>query len=255
MTNPSIGDVLFDTLAAWHGGRPWGRVLDAGTGDKSLEWILSLGTSRWTAVTGEPERAQALQARVQPRMRPGDEVLAGNWTDPQLLDGQRYDVVLADYLLGAIDGHAPYFQDQLFGRLRPHVGGVLYAIGQSPMPDIPQGDGQRLILEAVRLRDACILLAGDRCYREYPLPWVERHLQSAGYVITARRELPMILSAAWVERQLAVGRRKLPRFQDPGVAREVGRHLDALTARARAHPELRAGVRIASDWMVAAELG
>ena len=35
---------------------------------------------------------------------------------------QVYDVVLADYLLGAVDVFTPYFQTSMFRRLRPHVG-------------------------------------------------------------------------------------------------------------------------------------
>lgn len=248
-----MGDLLFDTVATLHHGRSWGRVLDAGTGDKSLDWILSLATEGWTAVSGEAERAQRLAERVADRTRPRDRVLAGNWTDPTLLAGERYDVVLADYLVGAIDGHAPYFQDELFARLRPHVAGVLYAIGQSPMPDDPKTDGQRLVVEVCRVRDACILLAGDRCYREYPLAWVERSLSSSGYRVTATRSFGMVLRSPWLERQIAVGHRKLARFADQGLAREMERHLAALVHRARTIPEARDGVRIASDWIVAAE--
>ncbi len=39
-----------------------------------------------------------------------DQIIVGNWKDPSFLKGQVYDVVLADYLLGSIDGFAPYFQ-------------------------------------------------------------------------------------------------------------------------------------------------
>ena len=45
--------------------------------------------------------------------------MLGNWVDPNLLKGAQYDTVLADYLLGAIEGFAPYYQPYLFKRLRP----------------------------------------------------------------------------------------------------------------------------------------
>lgn len=39
-----------------------------------------------------------------------DEIVVGNWRDEQFLEGRVFDTVLADYLVGAIDGFAPYYQ-------------------------------------------------------------------------------------------------------------------------------------------------
>ena len=60
------------------------------------------------------------------------------WTDtetgPAVVDTctSDFDTVLADYLLGAVEGFAPYWQGQLFGRLRPLVAKRLYVIGLQP---------------------------------------------------------------------------------------------------------------------------
>jgi len=35
---------------------------------------------------------------------PAKEMLIGNWQDPGFLEGRKYDTILADYLLGAVDG-------------------------------------------------------------------------------------------------------------------------------------------------------
>jgi hypothetical protein len=45
--------------------------------------------------------------------------------------------VIADYLVGAIDGFAPYTQEQTFKRLKRHMksGARLYIIGMQPIPD------------------------------------------------------------------------------------------------------------------------
>lgn len=43
-------------------------------------------------------------------VKPPDEIVIGNWRDERFLEGQVFDTVLADYLVGAIDGFAPYFQ-------------------------------------------------------------------------------------------------------------------------------------------------
>lgn len=47
-------------------------------------------------------------------IRPCDSILVGNWMDPQFCDGLgKFDTILADYLIGAVDGFSPYTQDQI----------------------------------------------------------------------------------------------------------------------------------------------
>ena len=50
-----------------------------------------------------------------------------------------------------------------------HIKDKMYIIGLEPYPDVTDSKGGQLILELSRLRDACILLAKHRPYREYPL--------------------------------------------------------------------------------------
>ena len=49
------------------------------------------------------------------------ELVIGNWDDPELLRGETFDVILADYLIGAIDGFSPFTQELTFQRLRRHL--------------------------------------------------------------------------------------------------------------------------------------
>ena len=123
---------LYQRVSELHGTKPWGSVLDAGTGPGSMRWLLSLTTDRWTAVTGSPRMADVVRKELNDRARAQDRLIVGNWLEPELLAYETYDVVLADYLLGAVDGFAPYWQDQLFPRLRPHVAGRLYIVGLEP---------------------------------------------------------------------------------------------------------------------------
>jgi hypothetical protein len=53
--------------------------------------------------------------------RPPLQVVVGNWEDASLLQGQRFDTILADYLIGSINLYSPYFQvrTQLRWRTRP----------------------------------------------------------------------------------------------------------------------------------------
>lgn len=247
-----MGDLLFDTLVRLHGARPWGAVLDAGTGSHSLGWICGLPTTRWTAVTGDPARERSMKAEFADRMRPDDRVLTGNWTDPTLLVGERYDVVLADYLLGAIDGFAPYFQDRLFERLRPLCAGALYGVGLAPYPDAADTPGGRVILEIARLRDACILLAGHRCYREYPLDWVCRHLERAGFTVEEAISFPIVYRERFINGQLDVCERKLPHFADRALAAAMERTIAELRERALKICQVEGGIRFGEDWIFAA---
>ncbi|MED5372411.1 MAG: class I SAM-dependent methyltransferase [Myxococcota bacterium] len=243
-------DLLFDGIERFHADARWGRVLDAGTGDHSLGWLRTLPTESLTLVTGAPARAERLSASL----RPQDRALAGNWEDPTLLHGERFDVVLADYLLGAVEGFAPYFQDRLLGRLRRHVGGRLYFVGMEPLPDAAPDAGGQAILEMARLRDACILLAQHRCYREYPQQWVVRKLQESGYRVLDSWELPIVYRASKINRQLDVAQSKLRFFRDPELAQAMAAHIAELRERACILAETSGGIRLGSDYVIAAEL-
>lgn len=252
------GDALFDTLVRFHGDRDWGAVLDAGTGWHSLQWITGLPTARWTAVTGAAARERALRERLADRVRPQDRFVTGNWTDPMLLpQDDRYDVILADYLLGAIDGWAPYFQDQLFGRLARHLkpGGWLYVVGLEPYPEPPGSAEGALVTEIARLRDAMILLAGDRCYREYPRAWVHRALERAGFVVEESVVVPIVYRRRFVDGQLDVCLRKLPRVGDRALRASLREHVEALRRRARVLADRPEGLGFGEDYVVMGRLG
>jgi hypothetical protein len=245
-------DALFGRIESWQGDRPWGSVLDAGTGQASLAWIAGLPTTHWTAVTGDPARARSLQSEWTARMRPLDRILCGNWTDPALLHGEAHDVVVADYLLGAVDGYAPYFQDRLFARLRPLTKERLYAVGLAPYPASADDLWGRLLLDIVRLRDACILLAGDRMYREYPLDWVLRHLEAADFVVDEAVSVPIRYGRRFVRQQLDVAAKKLPRIDDAALARRLEHTIADLRERALACYDDGGARPFGEDWVVSA---
>ena len=79
-----------------------------------------------------------------------------------------------------------------------------------------------------KVRDACILLAGHRCYREYPMDWIVRHLALAGLDVAETRTYPIRYDQGTMVRQINVGRSKLKFFQSKGMAREMGHVLDGL---------------------------
>ena len=264
----------------------FGHVLDAGTGLHSLRWLAALThqqrLSSVTAITADRQMQQNCQREVHALgLTTTPEVctvLYGNWFPApsgskdeeesivqqlQNRPTQKFNVILADYLIGAMDGFVPYQQDlmipQLLSLLAPQ--GRLYIVGLQPIPDAV-GDtdtdandssnvlikAQNLICRVRQTRDACILLAGHRCYREYPLEWILRqvelynnnnnnqnctntttkttgHEQSATTAISAgavrivhSKQFPILYRHGTILKQINVGRSKLPHL--PGHLRE-----------------------------------
>ena len=241
----------------------FGRFLDAGTGSHSLRWIASVlhrqqlleqtnhgeqaaplvSMDSFTAITAdETMRRRVLEEAQSLGIADKGEVVIGNWStgvertgkleygqNKLLLEGQTYDTILVDYLVGAIDGFSPYFQDLIFERLMPHLapGGRMYIIGLQPIPDRVPSEAN-IMCKITKIRDACILLANHRCYREYPVDWIQRHIRRAGMEIMETRQYPIRYDHGTMLKQINVGRSKLRLFPTKGVAEEMGIILDKL---------------------------
>ncbi|KAG7395851.1 hypothetical protein PHYBOEH_003097 [Phytophthora boehmeriae] len=233
-------------------GASWGRVLDSGTGRHSLQWLLhgdaASRTSQVVAVTGEQTLAKELSEEFAPSKTPSATPLtvhAGNWeSNAFLAEEPLFDVIIADYLVGAIEGFAPYFQDEICARLEQLLapGGRIYLVGLQPLSESQAPAGARkediaagkLIQEVARTRDACLLLAGRRCYREFPIHWCERQLEKAGLNVTNNIRLTNIYGRASITRQLEVGRRHISMIKDDILAENLQQALDRVDARLEA---------------------
>lgn len=248
------GSALFRHIESLHGPEPWGALLDAGTGTHSIGWIRSLATTRWTAVSGSQAHAAQVGRAVADTRRPGDRIIVGNWADPTLLAGERYDIVLADYLLGAIDGFAPYFQHRLFARLRPLVGKRLYIVGLEPyVAGTPDTTAGRIAWKIGRFRDTCLLLAGEQPYREYPVQWVVDHLEASGFRVTSARRFPIRYKQRFVNSQIDMCAPRLERMADRALATALAAHGSALRDEALAHIEREGCLHHGFDYVLAAE--
>ncbi|NBD96149.1 MAG: class I SAM-dependent methyltransferase [Gammaproteobacteria bacterium] len=253
MSEPKLSS-LFRFIEKLQGERPWGRYLDAGTGPHSIRWIRSLETTAWTAVTASPQMAERVRAGAGAALRSGDRIVVGNWGNEKLLEGERFDTVLMDYLVGAIEGYAPYGQDQIFERLRPHVAGRLYLTGVEPYVPLPAAtDAGRLVRRIGSLRDACLLLAGERPYREFPLDWIRRQLGRAGFRVVASRSFPNIYRAAFVNGQLDLCIDRLERIGSRELAEAMRGEIEALRREALVLASSEEGLRHGADYVIAAE--
>ena len=247
---------LFGYIESLHGDQAWGSFLDAGTGVKSLEWILTLPTDRWTAITAANSMADQMREALGDRMRPQDRLIVGNWINDSLLTGETFDTVLVDYLVGAVEGFAPYWQDRVFERLRPLVSsnGRLYIIGLEPYVQFPPNtESGKIIWEIGRVRDACLLLAGQRPYREYPMDWMLRHLGLAGFRMLDARRFPIRYRARFIDGQLNMCLARLERFPSEGLGNEMRRYVEELRTRALELNEQEGGLRHGYDYVIAAE--
>lgn len=247
---------LFRHIEAVHAGRPFGALLDAGTGVNSIRWIIDLETERWTAVTGSAQHAAQVRDVAGARMRAEDRILTGNWADPEFLEGETFDTVLADYLLGAVEGFAPYFQPYLFGRLRPLTRGTLYVTGLEPyVPARPQTKAGRIVWEIGRFRDACLLLSGDMPYREYPARWVADQLKRAGFTIGSVRHFSILYKERFVNTQIDMCAPRIAALPDRTLAAALTARGEALRSEALSVIAAEGALRHGRDYVIAAVPG
>lgn len=248
---------LFTHIETLQGERPWGRFLDAGTGVNSALWSLGLDTDSWTGVTGAAGHARQVRDRAGDAIEAsGRTLLVDNWMNPALLKDQVFDTVLADYLLGAVEGFAPYFQRDLFRRLAPHVGGVLYVVGLDPYVVGPaETEAARLVREIGRLRDVCLLLADETPYREYPAEWVQASLTDAGFILTDARRFPNRYREKWVHGQLDMGLRRLARLKDRQLASALAADAEKLREKGIRLCAAQDGLRAGFDYVIACRSG
>eukprot|EP00934_Nitzschia_sp_Nitz4_P008262 Nitzschia sp. Nitz4//scaffold68_size99682//44769//45629//NITZ4_004564-RA/size99682-processed-gene-0.21-mRNA-1//1//CDS//3329556593//8252//frame0 len=258
-------DSLFGAIERQQGDRPFGRLLDAGTGLHSLRWMATLpgkGMTHYTAITAD----ETMRRNVQTEADALDvshlgNVIIGNWFGKQPLDESLqadplYDTILADYLIGAMDGFSPYEQDQMIPKLTKLLkpGGRLYIVGLEPIPDTAPGDAN-IICKIRQVRDACILLAGHRCYREYPVEWIQRHIQESvpDLNLLTTSTYPILYRHTTIVNQIRVARSKLQYFATTELANSMGKVLDDLEEQSRQATTKNGRIRLGFDYVVAAE--
>ena len=246
---------FFAHIEREQGDRPWGAFLDAGSGLHSLGWVSQLDTERWTAVTGAPQDAKKMQTATEGTRRPQDQILLGNWAKADLLKGEVFDTVLADYLLGAVEGFAPYFQPYLFARLRPVTGKVLYITGAEPyVPENePSTEAGRLVWQIGRFRDACLLLSGELPYREYPSAWVLDQLTRSGFKPRNIKHFDTRYKERFVRTQIDLSLEALKRVRDRNAAQALSQWGEALKQEALALVASDNGLAHGSDYVITAE--
>ena len=228
-------DSLFGCIERQQGGLPFGHILDSGTGIHSLRWIATLeplGMKSYTAVTAdESMRRNVENEAADLDIATKGTVVIGNWFGKMELPIQQYDTILADYLIGAMDGFSPFKQEEMIQKLLQLLkpGGRLYIVGLEPIPDKVEGDAN-IICKVRQVRDACILLASHRCYREFPVDWITNQIRlvnSTAKLMETNR-FPILYKHATIVRQINVGRSKIPFFPSKSLGESMKQVLDSL---------------------------
>ena len=271
LASPKTQDPLFRRIEDVHHSlnKPYGRILDAGTGGHSLKWLATLpdeAVDCITAVTadatsGEGKGASDKQSLLNTGR--GDALVEGSWCSGHAPAGAAFDTVLCDYLIGSMDGFTPFMQDTILSELKARCapGALLHVVGLTPIyAQLGAAqyknlkEAERIVVDTARLRDACILLAAHRPYREFPATWIIRQLEKSGFeVITPWKSYGVIWKHATIKRQLDVARRKLPHFADQSVAAAMRGQIDALDASAKKLLGAT-GVTYGADYVISARL-
>mmetsp|Transcript_4003 Transcript_4003/g.6140 ORF Transcript_4003/g.6140 Transcript_4003/m.6140 type:complete len:296 (+) Transcript_4003:49-936(+) len=233
-------DVLFGKIEEQQSETPFGNLLDAGTGIHSLRWIATLGDkgmTSFTAVTADKTMKKNVQDEAERLgVHEGNHIVVGNWFSKLDLPYNQYDTILADYLIGALDGFSPYRQEEMMQKLVSFLkpGGTLYIVGLEPIPDFVEGPAN-IICKVRRVRDACILLAGHRMYREYPVEWIQTQIEKIPNLsLKDTSSFPILYRYNTIVRQLDVGRRKFPLFPKTTLAKAMEEVVDELDKEALA---------------------
>jgi SAM-dependent methyltransferase len=255
-------DALFGLIEEQQGNdQPFGNILDAGTGMHSLRWIATLGGEKgmtgFTAITAD----QTMQRNVRQEADALEvshlgNVVIGNWFGHAPLEfGEVFDTVLADYLIGAMDGFSPYQQDLMIPKLVKCLkpGGKLYIVGLEPLPDKAEG-AANIVCKVRQVRDACILLAGHRCYREYPVEWIERQIRAIPDLeLVSTTNFPILYKHRTIVSQINVGRSKFPYFPTPEMADEMKKVMDDLEKQSFEASEKQGTFRLGFYYVIVAQ--
>ena len=253
-------DALFGFIEQQQGERPFGNVLDAGTGMHSLRWIATLGDkgiTKFSAITADKSMQKNVQNEADAlEVSHLGNILIGNWFGNSPLQlNEQYDTILADYLIGAMDGFSPFQQDSMIPKLTKYLkpGGRLYIVGLQPIPDTAP-DEANIICKVRQVRDACILLAGHRCYREYPVDWIERQIQSNPQLeLLTTSTFPILYKHQTILNQINVGRSKFPYFSTPELADSMRKVLNDLEQQSLEATQRVGRIKLGFDYIVIAE--
>ena len=218
----------------------WGQVLDAGAGYSSMCWLMRQRYDSLTGVTAVDDGtygAKGLRDATAKLQRV--EIAVGNWRDTNFMHMRQYDIVVADYLIGATEQHWKYGAGALFNRILKSIrpGGYLLFVGLEPYEIVlnrKQGTRDRLVLDIETIGDTAAALAGESTYRELPEEWVRDEIaRSNDFTIIDSKQFQMRLTLTSMQKQLSYARMVTSGIDDPSLQAAYKKRIKSLEDQLR----------------------
>ncbi|GMH90218.1 hypothetical protein TrST_g12946 [Triparma strigata] len=200
----------------------WRDVLDAGAGMGSMCWLLRQGqkVDRIIEVTAASDGTYGSNMLLEVSKEVEKVVVeAGNWRDDEFLKGRTFDVVVADYLLGAVELHWAHGADGMMDRLveAAKVGGYLLISGLEPYEMVLDrgNDDDRLVLDIEAIGESAAFVAGESTYREIPETWVLRQIGRLGkFRVVDSQQFDMRLTVRSLMKQISYAKDMARKISD-----------------------------------------
>lgn len=257
---------LAETTNSVRGHTRWGHVLDAGTGQGSMSWLCGQPTESVVAVTAARDMANKMKRKLRKPCKPVEllsgatqsadhpnVLLVGNWftgedqhsplTQHPVYSARRFDTVLAEYLLGALEHFAAFHEQKMIDMLVSSVtdDGLLLFCGRSPF-DYPGPENykskysrdKQLVLDTERIRDAAMLLSQQREYREFPAWWVVEAVKNRGFEIVRQKAFTHKVDKTYITSQLEWAAREARKVTMRSLSADLLKHIATLQAQADA---------------------
>jgi SAM-dependent methyltransferase len=181
-------------------GTNWGDVLDAGTGFASMQWLQGVGAKSVTGITASGSNAE----RLNKVCGVSCQVIVGDWADPDTLKDRKFDTVLAEYLLGAVDSTLML---NVFTTLKMHMKdeGILIIVGTEPLNDSAIiSEEEHMLARVTKVRDASLALSGKRAIKQFPLSFYLKLLEQSGLEVIDITLFPVVYGDPWISSQLSI---------------------------------------------------
>jgi SAM-dependent methyltransferase len=228
----------------------WGNVLDAGAGFNSMCWLLRQEYDTITAVTATTEGRYGSSDLTQSLSNHKNQVkiVLGNWQQNDFFSkSKQFDVVVADYLLGATERHwsfgADAMMDRLLERLLP--GGYLLLVGLEPYETTLNRDirDDRIVLDIESIGDTAAVLAGASTYRELPMSWVRYQIERrvGEYQIIGTKQFEMTLTENSLKLQLRYAKQMAEKIKDTQLRTSYLKRIRSLEAELNGWTNHRGG--------------
>ena len=247
---------------AVRGHKRWGHVLDAGTGPGSMSWLCGQPTESVVAVTAARDMAIGMKRKLRKPCKPvellldatptADQpnvLLVGNWftgenqrpplTQHPVYSARRFDTVLAEYLLGALEHFAAFNERKMIDMLVSSMkdDGLLLFCGRSPF-DYPGPEdykskysrAKQLVLDTERIRDAAMLLSQQREYREFPAWWVAEEFKKRGLEIFRQKTFHSKVDIEYITSQLEWATREAKKVTMHSLSADLLKYIKVLQA-------------------------